>query len=304
MPLPDGKPARLMVITAHPVDAFDNSGGTCAEHIRQGDQVTALICTSGINTHNERLLDELRKPDAERDPEILRESPEDYAARKQTEAEQALGCFGIADVVILPYDDHRASLVPEMIDDIERIICDRKPHIVIMQDPKDGLALFDDHALIGIATWKGIQKAGGVRYGDPRAPWRPLEIYCLGTFGVTTGPFSNHYERISVAVDVTRHVEAKVRAHQFIATQGQNVGWGQKRIEGIEGHVGIFSGVSYAEAFVRLKTPVCETLPISPKVFEDSKHSSAENFKRNHKLIGAFVPEADGAPAGGFPPKE
>ena len=30
MPLPDGSPARLMVITAHPVDAFDSSGGTCA----------------------------------------------------------------------------------------------------------------------------------------------------------------------------------------------------------------------------------------------------------------------------------
>ena len=172
MPLPDGSPARIMVITAHPVDAFDNSGGTCAEHIAQGDHVIAVICTSGINIHNERLFDELRKPEAERDPEVLTESSGDYAARKKKEAEDSLGCFGITDVIVLPH-------------------------------------------------------------------------------------------------------------------------------EGIEGHCGIFSGTSYAEAFVRLKVPVFDTLPINQKHHADLQISSAENTKNNHQVLGAFVKEADGSWAWG-----
>ena len=172
----------------------------------------------------------------------------------------------------------------------------------MVQDPRDGLALFDDHALIGAASFRGIAQAGQARYGNPREPWSPIEIYLLGVRGVTSGPFGNESTRVDVFIDVTKHVEAKVKAHQFISTQGQDLGWGQKRIEGIEGHAGIFSGVSYAECFVRVSTPVFEELPISPKRYEDSKLSSAETFKKNSKLTGAFIREADGSFAGGFKP--
>ena len=302
MPLPDGKPARLMVVTAHPVDAFDSSGGTCAEHIAQGDHVTAVICTSGIHTHNEKLLDELRKPEAERDPAILNEPAEIYAARKKEEAEGSLRCFGITDVVVLPYNDGKFALDADMIRDVADLICDRKPHFILQQNPMDGMATYDDHALIGTATQKAIAAAGQARYGDPRPPWRPIEVYIFGVFGINTSPFSSHQTRVDVFVDVTKHVEAKVKAHQFITTQGQHVGWGQKRIEGIEGHCGIFAGTSYAEAFIRVSPPVCETLPISKKRYEDSRLSSAEDMRKNHQLTGAFVREADGSFAWGFKP--
>ena len=66
-----------------------------------------------------------------------------------------------------------------------------------------------------------------------------------GVFGVNSHPYGDSSIRPDVFIDVTRHYEAKVRAHQSIATQGQHVGWGQKRIEG---HCGIFAGTSYAEA--------------------------------------------------------
>jgi len=99
-------------------------------------------------------------------------------------------------------------------------------------------------------------------------------------------------------VDVTKHVEAKVRAHQFIQTQGQHRGWGQKRIEAIEGHLGVFAGTSYAEAYVRAHPPVVETLPIDNHRFENEKLSSSQQMRRNHQLTGAFIPEADGSSAG------
>ena len=107
---------------------------------------------------------------------------------------------------------------------------------------------------------------------------------------------------MDVFVGVTKHVEPKVKAHQFITTQGQHVGWGKNRIEGIEGHCGIFSGTSYAEAFIRLRAPVCDTLPIDKKRYEDVHLSSAEEMKRDHQLLAAFVKEADGSYAWGLKP--
>lgn len=301
MPLPDGNPARLMVITAHPVDAFDNTGGTCAEHIQNGDHVTALICTSGINTHNEKLIDELRKPEAERDSAILSEPPEEYAARKKREAEVSLGCFGITDVVVLPYDDHRYDVQPEMVADIEELICDRKPHVIMQQDPREGV-LTDDHAIIGAATSQAIAAAGTAKYGSSRTPWRPVEVYLLGVYGVNVSLSGPSNLRPDIFIDVTKHYKAKVKAHQSIESQGQHIGWGQKRIEGIEGHCGIFAGVSYAEAFQRTSVPVFTMIPINEKRYEDLKLSSSERMKKNHQLLGAFVKEADGSYAWGIDP--
>ena len=304
MPLPDGKQARLMVVAAHPCDAFDNTGGTCAEHIAQGDHVTVVICTSGIYTHNERLSDELRKPETERDPQIMAEPPEAYAAQKRAEAEGSLGCFGITDVVVLPYDDHQLTINPDMMKDLEALISDRRPHIIMQQDPVDGGALYDDHALIGVATCKAIQAAATARYADSRKPWCPVEVYFLGVRGINSSPSGiyNKYERVDVFIDVTKHVEAKVRAHQLLASQGQDRSWGQKRVEAIEGHAGIFAGVPYAEAYVRMQSPVCDTLPICANRYANLQMPSADSFGKKCQLLGAFVPEADGSYAGGFKP--
>lgn len=302
MPLPDGKPARLLVVTAHPVDAFDNTGGTCAEHIAQGDTVTALICTSGVYIHNERLADELRKPEAERDPKIMNESADNYAARKKEEAEKSLGCFGITDVIVLPYDDDEFD--PRMEKDIAEVIRDRRPHIILQQDPTDGPAGTDLHSQVGAATCRAMGKAATARYGDPNPPWYVPEVYWLGVFGANVYRSGNLHRQVDVFVEVTKHYEAKVRAHQFIATQGQHVGWGQKRFESIEGHLGIFAGVSYAEAYIRVSPPVYDTLPVAKKRYEDLKLPSAESSRKNQRLLGAFVPEADGSYTSGFVPKQ
>lgn len=39
------KPLRLLVVTAHPADAFDNAAGTIAVHVERGDHVE--IVSSG-----------------------------------------------------------------------------------------------------------------------------------------------------------------------------------------------------------------------------------------------------------------
>jgi len=188
MLLPDSTPARIMVEGAHLVDVFDSTGGTCAEHIAQGDSVTAVICTSGIHTHNERLVDELKKPEGQRDSQVIHEPPEAYAERKRQEAMSSLALFGVEDVVILPYDDGMWNLNADMIKDLTEVILDRKPHVMLQQNPGDGAALRDDHALIGVATHHAIVAAAQVRYGDTRPCWHVLGTYYYGVYGVNYFP--------------------------------------------------------------------------------------------------------------------
>ena len=69
---------RFLVVKAHPHD-FTHCAGTCGIHAAQGDSITAVSMTNGVGTHNEKLHDELLKPEAEQDPQILNQTAEDYA---------------------------------------------------------------------------------------------------------------------------------------------------------------------------------------------------------------------------------
>ena len=57
---------RILVVKAHPHD-FTHCAGACGIHAAQGDTVTAVSVTNGAGTHNERLHDELLKPEEEQD---------------------------------------------------------------------------------------------------------------------------------------------------------------------------------------------------------------------------------------------
>ena len=59
---------RFLVVKAHPHD-FTHCAGTCGIHAAQGDSITVVSMTNGVGTHNEKLHDELLKPEAEQDPE-------------------------------------------------------------------------------------------------------------------------------------------------------------------------------------------------------------------------------------------
>ena len=46
------RPIRLLVVGAHPADAFDQAGGTMAHHAAEGDHVSVLIVTTGARSHH------------------------------------------------------------------------------------------------------------------------------------------------------------------------------------------------------------------------------------------------------------
>ena len=91
---------RFLVVKAHPHD-FTHCAGTCGVHAAQGDSITVVSMTNGVGTHNERLHDELLKPESEQDPEIINQSADDYARIKEIEFRKVCALFGVTDVRIL-----------------------------------------------------------------------------------------------------------------------------------------------------------------------------------------------------------
>ena len=119
---PDRDPLRFLVVIAHPHD-FTHCSGTCGIHRQMGDSVTVVVMTDGGRKHNEAFMDELRKPEAERDPEIMKQTPETYAAQKAEEFQKVCALFDVTDIRILPFPEpFRLSRSPEAVEALEDII--------------------------------------------------------------------------------------------------------------------------------------------------------------------------------------
>ncbi|MBH05365.1 MAG: hypothetical protein CMJ20_03505 [Phycisphaeraceae bacterium] len=47
---------RVLHVGAHPADAFDHAGGTLANHVERGDEVTIVTLTHGVQSHAWNLI--------------------------------------------------------------------------------------------------------------------------------------------------------------------------------------------------------------------------------------------------------
>ena len=126
---------NILSINAHPHD-FTHMAGTLGIHKAKGDNVTVVSLTPGTNVHNEKKHDELMKPEAERDMDIINQPDDEIKQIKIEELEKACGIFGIDDVRVLDYPQpFRLSEFPNAIKSLADIILDTRPHVLIMQSP-------------------------------------------------------------------------------------------------------------------------------------------------------------------------
>ena len=93
---------NILSINAHPHD-FTHIAATLGIHVERGDNVTVVSVTAGLNTHNEKLHDELMKPADERDPKILNQDYKELEKIKNLELRKACNIFGISDIRVLDY---------------------------------------------------------------------------------------------------------------------------------------------------------------------------------------------------------
>ena len=269
---------RILSVNAHPHD-FTHYAGTLGVHASQGDAVTVVSVTAGVNVHNERLADELRKPPEERDPEVMSETPDQYVEQKVAELELACSYFGIDDVRMLAFPEpFRLSASPGAIEALRDIILETRPHVMITQSPhltsgrEYATGGFDDHLETAFASLEARSRAGTASHGMTEAPHRIAATYYPGVY----------YERnqLDFIVDISDWFEQRVAAETAYVSQGHTPESSRQRMTLTLGNLGFSQHVPYAEGFVRERVELLPRLPIPQSAIDQAEESHEDMLKR------------------------
>ena len=195
------RPARFMIIVAHPDDADFGPAGTAARWIDAGSEGWLVCCTSGDQGGED--------PDAD---------PLDLAALRETEQRAAGAIVGYAGVTFLHQPDGALANDLALREQLVREIRTFRPDAVLTNDPdtlfyKGGGINHTDHRAAGIAAVDAVYPAAR----NPMAfPW-------LARSGVAAHKVRRVYlfwsDRSDTWVDVSATLERKVDALRAHASQ-------------------------------------------------------------------------------------
>lgn len=257
------EPLHILVVVAHPHD-FTHCAGTCGIHRQAGDEVTVVSVTDGGQTHNEKLHDELMKPESERDPAVIDESRQAYAAGKADEFRRVGALFGVEDMRVLGYGQpfrlERADAVVETLRDLFYAV---RPQVLITQrgyaSGRHGhVALArDDHNETAIAVLEAKQLAAMPDHEGHRQPHTVAVTYYMGVY------FTQ--DEIDFFVDISAWRQQRVQAELLFESQGHTEAFAQKRVEIGAGTMGWHAHTEYAEGYVRAAPEVLPRL-IVPEI--------------------------------------
>ena len=272
---------RIISVNAHPHD-FTHHSGTLGVHIALGDTVTVVSMTSGESTHNEKLADELRKPEAERDPAVIEGADKEYAEMKAEELRKACAIFGITDVRILGFPQpFRLGMYPDAIQAMRDIILEVRPHVMITQSPYftglHGLTTgtADDHSETAYASLEGRNQAATPYYGATQQPHRIAATYFPGVY------FEKN--EIDFAVDISDFFEKRVQAESTYVSQGHTPESSRHRMTVTLGNMGWFQGTKAAEGFVREKAELLDRIYVAPSALASATESHEDSMARRLK---------------------
>ncbi len=271
---------RFLVVMAHPHD-FTSVAGTCGIHAAAGDEVTWVSMTAGASTHNERLADELAKPEDEQNPKIVDQDPHEYVTQKTDELSAISDLFGVDGCRALPYPD-KPFLVernPEAVEEIRSLILEIRPHIILTQSPyltgPHGLAsgARNDHTETGFAVIEAKTLAQIPRYGTREAPHVVPATFFPGIYFE-----KNQWDFV---VDIgSEFYEKRVEAEVLFKSQGHTPEYARRRIDSTVGNTGYFAGISHGEAFVRERPEVVPKIALSEYTLRRAVEPRLEGIER------------------------
>jgi len=225
------RPARFMVIAAHPDDAEFGPAGTAARWIDEGSEGWLVCCTSGDQGGED--------PDA--DPLVL-------AALREAEQRAAAAVTGYAGVTFLHQPDGALANDLALREQLVRAIRTFRPDAVFATDPetifyKGGGINHTDHRAAGIAAIDAVYPAAR----NPMAfPW-------LARAGLATHAVRRVYlfwsDRSDTWVDVSTTIERKIAALREHASQIRDVEGLAERIRTWAAGEGEIIGAAAAEGF-------------------------------------------------------
>lgn len=195
---------RILVVMAHPDDPEFAAGGTIARWTQQGHEVIYCLATRGEKGSN--------------DPNI---TPEELAAIREREQQQAAAILGVNQVTFLNHTDGALEPNLNLRRDITRMIRMHRPEIVVTMDPqtliRDNRHInHNDHRAIGLATLDAIFPAAGNRMYFPELLKEGSEPHQVREIYLSTTEYPNLW------IDITDVFELKLSALRCHASQIQD----------------------------------------------------------------------------------
>jgi LmbE family N-acetylglucosaminyl deacetylase len=155
-PISDSEIKRVLVVNAHPDDSDFGASGTIAKWIKQGIEVSYVLCTNGDQGGEESGF-----------------TKEEMPAIRQREQREAGAVIGVTDITFLNYVDGHLEPSLALRKDIVRQIRRVKPDRIVCQSPERNWdrigASHPDHLAAGEATVQAV-------YPDARNPFAYTDL--------------------------------------------------------------------------------------------------------------------------------
>ena len=227
----DWRPARFMVIAAHPDDADFGPAATCARWIAEGSEGWLVCCTSGDQGGE--------------DPDI---DPLELAATREAEQRAAIAAVGYAGVTFLHQPDGALANDLALREQLVREIRTFQPDAVLATDPE---TIF--HGRHGVNHTD--HRAAGMAAVDAAYPAarNPMAFPWLARAGLAKHRVRRLYlfwsNQPDAWVDVSRTIDTKFEALRAHASQIEDMDGLFVRVRERAAEAGAQIGVAAAEAF-------------------------------------------------------
>lgn len=223
-------PVRVMVIVAHPDDAEFGCAGTVAKWVRQGKEVTYVICTNGDKGSS--------------DPSM---TSEQLAPIRRKEQEAAARLLGVKEVVFLGYPDGFLEDTPAFRGELVRLIRKYRPDVVLTTDPYRHYQPHRDHRIVGSVALDAVFPSARDRLSYPEHMAEGLDPHKVGEAYLYGSDNPDVWE------DITETFDIKMAALKCHASQMKpDSGW-QDRVKEWAEIAGAKADAPLAEAFKRLE---------------------------------------------------
>jgi LmbE family N-acetylglucosaminyl deacetylase len=173
---------RIAVIGAHPDDELLGGGGTFARHVREQDEVHAIVVADGAGSRY----------------------PQELVGVLEKQALQAAEVIGFSSLDFLGFPDQRLDTIPliDLTQRLEAALDDVDPEVVYTHFPGDVNA---DHGLVAKAAWTACRP-----WSRPRL--RRFAIFETPSSTEWAWPLADGQLKPNLFVDITETLDVKIAA--------------------------------------------------------------------------------------------